>query len=112
MVPMTGVFVAFFAAFANNNEVIELTNIGTLFAFVLVAIGVVILRYVDPSRPRPFRAPAIMVVAPLAVISCSYLMLQLPGITWMRFGLWLAAGLVIYFLYGQRRSRLARSDAG
>jgi len=109
---LTGVFVAFFAAFANINEVIELTNIGTLFAFVLVAIGVVILRVIDPSRPRPFRAPALFAVAPLAVISCGYLMLQLPGITWVRFGIWLALGLLIYMLYGQRRSRLAASNAG
>jgi APA family basic amino acid/polyamine antiporter len=106
---MTGVFVAFFAAFANINEVIELTNIGTLFAFVLVAIGVLILRRVDPSRPRPFHAPAIWFVAPAAVLSCGYLMIQLPGITWMRFIVWLAVGMVIYLLYGMRKSRLAGS---
>jgi APA family basic amino acid/polyamine antiporter len=106
---LTGAFVAFFAAFANINEVIELTNIGTLFAFVLVAIGVLILRKVDPDRPRPFRAPAIWVVAPMAVLSCGYLMIQLPGITWMRFGIWLAAGLVLYALYGYGHSRLRRA---
>jgi APA family basic amino acid/polyamine antiporter len=89
--------------------VIELTNIGTLFAFVLVAIGVLILRKVDPDRPRPFRAPAIWVVAPMAVLSCSYLMVQLPGITWMRFGIWLAVGLVLYALYGYGHSRLRRA---
>ncbi|MGH7500921.1 MAG: amino acid permease [Longimicrobiales bacterium] len=107
---LTGVFVAVFAAFANINEVIELTNIGTLFAFVLVAIGVVILRIIEPDRPRPFRAPLIWFVAPAAVISCLFLMLQLPRITWMRFGLWLAAGLVIYALYGYRKSRLRGSS--
>jgi APA family basic amino acid/polyamine antiporter len=106
---LTGAFVAFFAAFANINEVIELTNIGTLFAFVLVAIGVLILRKIDPDRPRPFRAPAIWVVAPMAVLSCGYLMFQLPGITWMRFGIWLAAGLVLYALYGYGHSRLRRA---
>ena len=105
---LTGVFVAFFAAFANINEVIELTNIGTLFAFVLVAIGVLILRRRDPGRPRPFRAPLIWFVAPGAVVSCTYLMLQLPGITWVRFAIWLAIGLVIYFLYGIRHSAMAR----
>ena len=103
---LTGVFVAFFAAFANINEVIELTNIGTLFAFVLVAIGVMALRLREPDRHRPFRTPFIWFVAPAAVVSCFYLMLQLPGITWIRFVIWLAAGLVIYALYGYRKSRL------
>ena len=103
---LTGVFVAFFAAFANINEVIELTNIGTLFAFVLVAIGVMVLRIREPSRHRPFRTPLIWFVAPAAVVSCFYLMLQLPGVTWMRFVIWLVAGMVIYVAYGYRRSRL------
>jgi basic amino acid/polyamine antiporter, APA family len=103
---LTGIFVAFFAAFANINEVIELTNIGTLFAFVLVAIGVLILRRVDPHRERPFRAPIVWFVAPMAVLSCGYLMIQLPMITWIRFVVWLIVGLVIYALYGYRKSRL------
>jgi len=103
---LTGVFVAFFAAFANINEVIELTNIGTLFAFVVVAIGVMVLRIREPDRHRPFRTPFIWFVAPAAVVSCGYLMMQLPWITWERFILWLAAGLVLYFVYGYRRSRL------
>lgn len=106
---LTGVFVAFFAAFANINEVIELTNIGTLFAFVLVAVGVLILRSIDPDRERPFRAPVVWFVAPAAVLSCGYLMVQLPRVTWIRFVVWLAAGLVIYALYGVRKSRLAGS---
>ena len=103
---LTGVFVAFFAAFANINEVIELTNIGTLFAFVLVAIGVMVLRVREPERHRPFRTPFIWFVAPAAVLSCFYLMLQLPGVTWMRFVIWLAAGILIYAAYGYRKSRL------
>ncbi|HEX8673573.1 MAG TPA: amino acid permease [Longimicrobium sp.] len=103
---VTGGFVAFFAAFANINEVIELTNIGTLFAFVLVAIGVMVLRVREPERVRPFRTPAIWFVAPSAILSCGFLMYQLPALTWLRFALWLAAGLVIYFLYGIRHSRL------
>jgi APA family basic amino acid/polyamine antiporter len=108
---LTGVFVAFFAAFANINEVIELTNIGTLFAFVLVAIGVMVHRRREPERRRPFRTPLIWFVAPAAVLSCFYLMLQLPGITWLRFVIWLVAGMVIYALYGYRRSRLAKDHA-
>jgi APA family basic amino acid/polyamine antiporter len=106
---MTGAFVAFFAAFANINEVIELTNIGTLFAFVLVAIGVLILRVRQPELHRPFRAPLIWFVAPAAVLSCGYLMFQLPRITWERFGIWLVVGLLIYFAYGVRHS-VARKE--
>lgn len=102
----TGVFVAFFAAFANIDEVIELTNIGTLFAFVLVAAGVLVLRIREPERHRPFRTPAIWIVAPAAILSCAFLMLQLPLVTWIRFGAWLALGILIYFAYGYRRSRL------
>jgi len=109
---LTGIFVAFFAAFANINEVIELTNIGTLFAFVLVAIGVLILRKIEPERERPFRAPVVWFVAPAAVLSCGYLMIQLPTITWIRFVVWLIVGLVIYALYGYRKSRLNAAGRG
>ena len=105
---ITGTFVGSFAAFANIAEVVELTNIGTLFAFVLVSAGVIVLRKVEPDRPRPFRAPWVPLTPILAILSCLYLMLQLPWVTWVRFALWLAVGLVIYFLYGIRHSRLAR----
>jgi APA family basic amino acid/polyamine antiporter len=105
---ITGTFVGSFAAFANIAEVVELTNIGTLFAFVLVSAGVIVLRKAEPDRPRPFRAPWVPLTPILAILSCLYLMLQLPWVTWVRFALWLAVGLVIYFLYGIRHSRLAR----
>ena len=105
---ITGLFVGTFAAFANIAEVVELTNIGTLFAFILVSAGVIVLRKVEPDRPRPFRAPWVPLTPILAILSCLYLMLQLPWLTWIRFALWLALGLVIYFLYGIRHSRLAR----
>ncbi|MGH7541793.1 MAG: amino acid permease, partial [Gemmatimonadota bacterium] len=106
---LTGVFVAAFAAFAPIDAVIELTNIGTLFAFVLVSAGVMFLRYLEPDRPRPFRTPWVPFVPIAAILSCLWLMIGLPGTTWIRFALWLALGLVIYSLYGYRRSRLRTS---
>ena len=103
---ITGTFVATFAAFANIAEVVDLTNIGTLFAFVLVSIGVIILRVREPDRPRPFRVPGAPFTPLISVVACVYLMLQLPSVTWIRFGIWLAVGLVVYFLYGYRHSVL------
>lgn len=103
---LTGLFVALFGAVANINEVVELTNIGTLFAFVLVAAGVLVLRRTAPDRPRPFRTPLVPWVPLGAIVSCGYLMLELPRVTWVRFGLWLAVGLVLYLSYGIRHSKL------
>jgi APA family basic amino acid/polyamine antiporter len=103
---MTGLFVATFAAFANIAEVVDLTNIGTLFAFVLVSAGVIVLRRSEPNRIRPFRAPLVPLTPIISIVACLYLMLQLPRITWIRFGVWLALGLVIYLFYGMRHSRL------
>jgi len=103
---LTGGVVAVCSSVANINELVELTNIGTLFAFALVAAGVIILRIVEPTRPRPFRTPLVPWV-PLAGIGCCvYLMFELPRITWIRFFLWMACGLVLYFFYGFRKSRL------
>jgi len=103
---LTGVVVAVFSGLANINEIVELTNIGTLFAFVLVAIGIIILRKTNPDQPRPFRTPFVPWLPLAAVVSCLYLMVQLPVVTWIRFVLWLAAGLVVYVLYGLKHSRL------
>jgi APA family basic amino acid/polyamine antiporter len=109
---ITGVVVAVCSSVANIAELVELTNIGTLFAFVLVAAGIIILRYTDPDRPRPFRTPLVPWVPLGAIACCVYLMFELPKITWIRFFLWMVAGLAIYFLYGIRRSRLAaRTDS-
>ncbi|HJS56977.1 MAG TPA: amino acid permease [Vicinamibacteria bacterium] len=104
---LTGVFVAFFSAIANIDEIVQLTNIGTLFAFVLVCIGILILRKREPERPRKFRVPFAPLTPVLGILMCLILMLGLPALTWIRFGLWLAAGLVLYFVYGARRSRIA-----
>ena len=103
---ITGLFVATFAAFANIAEVVDLTNIGTLFAFVLVSAGVIFLRRTEPDRPRPFRVPGVPFTPIISILACAFLMFQLPVITWIRFGVWLAIGLVLYFLYGYKHSVL------
>jgi APA family basic amino acid/polyamine antiporter len=102
---LTGVAVAGVAAVTHIDEMVELCNIGTLFAFLLVAAGVLVLRWKEPDRPRPFRTPWVPWVPLGAIVTCAWLMLQLPVRTWVRFGLWLGAGLLIYMLYGRRRSR-------
>ena len=103
---ITGVAVATFAAFMNINEVVELTNIGTLFAFILVAVGIILLRRTDPGRHRPFRTPFVPATPLLAIMMCGYLMLQLPWVTWVRFVLWLVIGMFVYVGYGMRHSKL------
>jgi LPXTG-motif cell wall-anchored protein len=107
---LTGVFVGAFAGFMDINEAVELTNIGTLFAFILVGIGVIVLRHTEPHRPRPFRCPWVPWVPLMGVFSCFYLMLQLPWLTWVRFVVWLFIGLTIYFLYSVDRSRLLKLE--
>jgi APA family basic amino acid/polyamine antiporter len=103
---VTGIFVAVSAAFAPIGWVLELTNIGTLFAFILVALGIIVLRRREPERPRPFRTPWVPALPLISVGFCLYLMLNLPGLTWLRFGLWMLIGGTIYFLYGVRHSRV------
>jgi len=89
----------------------ELVSIGTLLAFAIVCAGVFVLRFTDPEIPRPFRTPAFWLVAPLGVIFCGYLMYGLPVDTWARLIVWMAIGLVIYFTYGCRHSKLERPTA-
>ena len=105
---ITGIFVGVFAALAPIGVVLELTNIGTLFAFILVAAGIIVLRRKDPSRPRPFRTPWVPVLPLLSIAFCVYLIVSLPLLTKLRFVGWLAAGAVIYFLYSVRHSRVRR----
>jgi APA family basic amino acid/polyamine antiporter len=92
--------------FTSIDEMVDLTNIGTLFAFVLVCIGILVLRKRDPDRPRAFKTPWVPLVPVLGVLACAYLMLGLPWITWLRFALWLIVGLVVYYAYGYRKSGL------
>ncbi|HEX3481842.1 MAG TPA: amino acid permease [Kofleriaceae bacterium] len=103
---ITGVVVAGLSAVMDPDDALVLTNIGTLFAFVLVAIGVIVLRYREPDRRRPFRVPGSPITPALAVVSCVYLMVELPLTTWIRFGVWLAIGLALYFVYGFKHSKL------
>jgi APA family basic amino acid/polyamine antiporter len=103
---LTGVFVAVFAAVASIDEMVDLTNIGTLFAFILVCAGIIVLRIKDPSRPRPFRVPGGLIIPVLGIFSCLYLIYYLPPTSWLRFAAWLNFGFVIYVGYGAVRSRL------
>jgi APA family basic amino acid/polyamine antiporter len=109
---LTGIVVGLTAALLPIQEIAELANIGTLFAFVLVCLGLWILRRVDPARPRPFRTPMVPLVPILGVISCGYLVLSLPLVTWIRFFVWMAVGMVVYFSYGRFHSRVAAAAAG
>ncbi|HWQ90761.1 MAG TPA: amino acid permease, partial [Clostridia bacterium] len=85
----------------------ELVSIGTLLAFAIVCAGVFVLRYTNPEIKRPFRTPAFYLVCPLGVLFCGYLMYGLPRDTWARLIVWMAIGIVIYFSYGRRHSKLA-----
>ncbi len=101
-----GVFISLLAAFIPLGEIVKLVNIGTLFAFLLVNIGVIVLRRTRPDMERPFRVPWVPV---LPIIGCLFviaLMIQLPGETWIRFVVWLVIGMLIYFLYSRKHSRL------
>ncbi|MEO7191210.1 MAG: amino acid permease [Vicinamibacterales bacterium] len=102
----TGLLVAAAAAVGDAAETYDLTNIGTLFAFVLVCGGVLALRIREPERVRPFRVPLAWAVAPLGIAGCVFIMVGLPREAWERFLWWLGIGLVLYVAYGYRRSRL------
>jgi basic amino acid/polyamine antiporter, APA family len=106
---LTGIFVASWSLVGDGPETYDLTNIGTLFAFMLVSIGVLVLRYKEPERPRPFRVPLVWPVCVLSAAGCLFIMKGLPDSAWERFGIWLVIGLVLYFAYGYRHSALRRS---
>jgi basic amino acid/polyamine antiporter, APA family len=106
---LIAVLVSLLAGFTGIDTLADLVNIGTLFAFILVAIGVVLLRRADPERPRPFRTPWVPVVPILAVGLSIWLMLTLDWKTWARFGGWMVIGLVIYTLYARRQSTIGKA---
>ena len=103
---ITGIFVALWALIGDAAETYDLTNIGTLFAFMLVSIGVLVLRHKEPDRPRPFRVPLVWPVCMLSAAGCLFIMYGLPGTAWERFGIWLIIGLGVYFAYGFKHSKL------
>jgi APA family basic amino acid/polyamine antiporter len=103
------VFVSIFAAFIPDSVVGDMTSIGTLFAFALVSIGIIIMRKSDPDAPRPFRTPLVPLVPILAVLVCGSMIAGLGLGNWLRLGVWLAIGMVIYFAYGVKNSRVQLS---
>ncbi|WP_020125217.1 amino acid permease [Streptomyces sp. 303MFCol5.2] len=105
---LLGVLIAILAGFTSLSELAELVNIGTLFAFVVVAIGVIILRRSRPDLPRSFRTPWVPFLPIVSVCASLWLMLNLPAETWLRFGIWMVVGFVVYFLYGRSHSLLGR----
>jgi APA family basic amino acid/polyamine antiporter len=105
---VTGILVAVASAIGDAAETYDLTNIGTLFAFALVCAGVMVLRVIEPDRPRPFKVPMVWLIAPLGVAACLFIMVGLPYQAWERFGIWLAIGIVLYIAYGYRHSKLRK----
>jgi len=105
---ITGIGVAIVSALLTVREAGSLVSIGTLLAFVIVSIGVVVLRMREPNLPRAFKTPAVFVVAPLGAISALYLMISLPQRTWIRLLVWFVLGMFIYFGYGMHKSKLAQ----
>jgi APA family basic amino acid/polyamine antiporter len=110
VIVLCGIIMALIAGFMPLGDLAELVNIGTLAAFVLVCLGVIVLRITKPDMPRPFRSPFSPLFPVLGMVSCSALMAFLPALTWLRFVIWLAIGLIVYFSYSMRHSKLAKAD--
>jgi len=105
---MTGVAVAIAAAFFPVGRLADISNAGTLYAFLMVAVAVMMLRRRDPNRPRGFRVPGVWIVAPLTIVGCVFLFLNLPAPAMLFLPAWGVLGIVIYFLYSRRSSHLGR----
>jgi APA family basic amino acid/polyamine antiporter len=109
---LIGIFVASMTAFLPIDALLHLTNIGTLFAFVIVCGAVLIMRRINPEAERPFRCPFVPVVPILGIAACLLLMLSLPAANWWRLFAWLAVGLILYFTYGRHHSILGKELRG
>jgi APA family basic amino acid/polyamine antiporter len=109
---LVAVVVAVTAAVFPIAKLEEMVNVGTLFAFILVSAGVVVLRRSRPDLPRGFRAPAVPLLPIASILGCVWLMVNLTALTWVRFGVWLVVGTAIYAGYGYRHSAQGRRDAG
>lgn len=108
IISFAGILIAIVSGFVPIEQVAHLVNIGTLAAFMVVCLGVVVLRYTKPNMHRPFKTPFSPLVPILGVLFCLYLMLNLPALAWKAFAIWTSAGLILYFVYGRRHSVLAR----
>ncbi|MFA6850429.1 MAG: amino acid permease [Selenomonadaceae bacterium] len=104
------IFVSLIAGFAPIGLIAEMANIGTLSAFLIAAIGVMVLRFTKPDIPRTFRCPCVWLIGPLAVVSCGYLMYHLPFDTWVRFVVWCAIGCIVYFGYSYQHSAIGKQE--
>nr|WP_276904839.1 amino acid permease [Pedobacter kyonggii] len=104
------VFIGLFAAFVPMNVVGEMTSIGTLLAFLMVCVGILILRKTDPKAKRPFRVPFVPLIPILGILTCIAMMVFLPWETWVRLAVWLIIGLAIYFWYGKKNSKLKTQE--
>jgi APA family basic amino acid/polyamine antiporter len=106
---ITGSVTALIAGLFPLPMIIDLCNIGTLFAFVLVSVGVILLRKTQPQVERKFKTPGMPFTPLITIVFCFYLMYSLPKVTWLRFGIWMAAGLAIYFMYSVHHSKLQKT---
>lgn len=102
---LVGIAVAVISGFTPINVVAEMCSVGTLFAFIVSSVGVMVMRHKYPEAQRPFRCPAVYVIGTLSILSCAYIMYNLSRMTWERFWVWSAIGCFIYFIYGYRHSR-------
>lgn len=106
---LIGLVAGLMGALVPLDELAELVNMGTLAAFILISVAVVVLRKTRPDLERKFRCPGVPYIPALAVLFCGYLMIQLPGQTWLRFLIWLVIGFVLYFAYARRNSNMNQS---